>query len=200
MHHLFLASRNAHKTREFAQMLGAEFTLRDLRIHPEISEVIEDGRTLVENARLKAVTISEQLPGLVLADDSGLEVDSLGGAPGVYSARYAGEDATDEMNRRKLLAETNRLSPGSSRMARFRCVLALARKGEVLATFEGAVEGRIISEARGEGGFGYDPLFVPNEFEKTFAELLPAEKNAISHRAAAVAQLRSFFRTAQLAE
>lgn len=181
-------------------MLGGEFALQDLRIHPEIGEVIEDGATFAENARLKAVAISQQLPGLVLADDSGLEVDSLGGAPGVYSARYAGKGATDEVNRRKLLEELAQQAPGSSGAARFHCVLALARGGEVLTTFEGAAEGRIISGPRGEGGFGYDPLFQPNGFKKTFAELLPAEKNAISHRAAAVAQLRSFLKTAQLAE
>ena len=200
MHHLFLASRNPHKTREFAQMLGPEFALRDLQIHPEIEAVIEDGATFGENARLKAVAISRQLPGLVLADDSGLEVDSLGGAPGIYSARYAGKGATDETNRQKLLREMARLSPGSSRAARFRCVLTLARGGEVLATFEGAVEGRVTSAERGAGNFGYDPLFQANGFEKTFAELPPGEKNAISHRAAAVAQLLSFLRTAQPAK
>lgn len=180
-------------------MLGAEFALEDLRGHPEIDEVIEDGATFAENARLKVVAISRQLPGLVMADDSGLEVDSLGGAPGVYSARYAGEGATDETNRRKLLEEMARLSPGSSRAARFRCVLALARGGAAVATFDGAVEGRVVCAARGAGGFGYDPLFQPMGFEKTFAELSPAEKNAISHRAAAVAKLRSFLRTARLA-
>jgi XTP/dITP diphosphohydrolase len=200
MYRLFLASRNAYKTREFAHMLGAEFRLQDLWIYPEIGEVIEDGATFAENARLKAVAISRQVPGLVLADDSGLEVDSLGGAPGIYSARYAGKGATDKMNRRKLLEEMARRPRGSSRAARFRCVLALARGGEVLATFEGTAEGRIIGVGRGEGGFGYDALFQPNGFEKTFAELLSAEKNAISHRASAVTQLRSFLKTARLAE
>jgi XTP/dITP diphosphohydrolase len=199
-HHLFLASRNAHKTREFRQMLGAEFILQDLRTHPEIGQVVEDGATFAENARLKAVAISRQLPGLILADDSGLEVESLGGAPGVYSARYAGKNATDEMNRRKLLDEMAQLTPGSSRAARFRCVLALARSGEVLATFEGSAKGRITSEPRGDGDFGYDPLFQPNEVGQTFAELRPAEKNTISHRALAVAQLKSFLRTTHLAE
>ena len=200
MRHLLLASRNAHKTREFTQMLGAEFALQDLRIYPEIGEVVENGATFAENAQLKAVAISLQLPGLVLADDSGLEVESLGGAPGVYSARYAGTNATDEMNRQKLLEKMAQLPPGSSPAARFRCVLALARAGQVLATFEGAAEGRIISRARGEGGFGYDPLFQREGFEKTFAELRPAEKNAISHRALAVAQMRIFLRTTKLAD
>ena len=176
-------------------MLGPEFRLEDLQSFPEIGEVIEDGATFAENARLKATVVSRQLPGLVLADDSGLEVDALGGAPGIYSARYAGKSATDERNRRKVLEEMLRLPPGSSRTARFRCVLALARQGKVLATFDGVVEGQITSGARGDGGFGYDPLFQPDGFEKTLAELLPEEKNAISHRAAAVAHLKNFLKT-----
>ncbi len=200
MHRLLLASRNAHKTREFRQMLGTEFALRDLRIYPEIGQVVEDGATFTENARLKAVAISQQLPGLILADDSGLEVDSLGGAPGIYSARYAGEDATDELNRRKLLEEMAQLPPGTPSTARFRCVLALACGGEVLATFEGVAEGRIIQAARGGRGFGYDSLFQPNGFEKTFAELRPADKNSISHRALAVVRLKSFLRSTSFAE
>jgi len=169
-------------------------------MYPEISEVIEDGVTFAENARLKAAAISAQVPGLVLADDSGLEVDSLGGAPGIYSARYAGKGATDEMNRRKLLGEMARRPPGSSRAACFRCVLTLARRGEVLASFEGTAKGKITSVERGEGGFGYDPVFQPNGFEKTYAELFSAEKNAISHRARAVARLKNFLRTTQLPE
>lgn len=194
-YHLLLASRNAHKTRELAQILGSDFALEDLRSHPEMSEVIEDGTTFFENARLKAVTISQQLPGLVLADDSGLEVDSLDGAPGVYSARYAGEGATDETNRRRLLDELNRLLGGSSRAARFRCVLVLARDGDVLATFDGAVTGQILGAERGDAGFGYDPLFQPDGFERSFAELTPEEKNAMSHRAAAAEKLRTFLRS-----
>lgn len=189
---LFLATRNAHKTRELAQMLGPDFVLEDLRARPEIGEVVEDGATFFENARLKALTISRQIAGLILADDSGLEVDSLGGAPGVYSARYAGEGATDEANRRKLLAEMSLLPASASRDARFRCVLVLARDGQVLASFDGAVEGQILAEERGAGGFGYDPLFQPDGFGKSFAELGPEEKNAISHRAVAAAQLRTF--------
>ena len=192
MHHLFLASRNAHKTRELAQILGPGFALEDLRSHPEIGEVTEDGATFFENARLKAVTISRRLPGLILADDSGLEVDSLGGAPGVFSARYAGVGATDEMNRHRLRDELGRLAKGSSRAAHFRCVLVLAREGDVLATFEGAVSGQILETEHGRGGFGYDPLFQPDGFAKSFAELSPEGKNAISHRAAAAAQLRTF--------
>lgn len=200
MRHLFLATRNPHKTRELAAMLGAEFSLEDLRDHPEIGEVTEDGATFAENARIKALAISRQLPGLVLADDSGLEVDSLGGAPGIYSARYGGTSATDETNRRKLLEELARIPPDSPRTGRFCCVLALAWGGQVLATFTGAVEGRIVREERGASGFGYDPLFQPDGLDRTFAELPGAEKNAISHRGAAMANLRKFLANARLPE
>ena len=196
MQPLFLATRNAHKTWEFTAMLGAAFVLEDLRAHPEIGAVVEDGATFAENAERKAVAISRQLSGLVLADDSGLEADSLGGAPGVFSARYAGEDATDAANRRKLLEEMAQLESGAPRTARFRCVLVLARDGKAIATFEGVVEGEVVRAARGAAGFGYDPLFQPHGFKKTFAELSASEKNSLSHRAVAVAKLRNFLRTA----
>lgn len=193
MHRLWLATRNRHKTTELRAMLGADFALEDLSAHPEIGEVVEDGSTFAENAGLKAMAISRQLPGLALADDSGLEVDSLGGAPGIYSARYAGPAADDEENRRKLLAALVELGPGTSRRGRFRSVLALARAGVVLATFDGVVEGMIVQQERGDFGFGYDSLFVAEGFERTFAELPAAEKNRLSHRAMAVAKLRAFF-------
>lgn len=192
---LLLATRNAHKVREFAEILGGDFVLQDLSGHPEIGEVIEDGATFAENARLKAVAVSRQARGLVVADDSGLEVDSLGGGPGVRSARYAGDGATDAANRRKLLGAMAHFSSGQARRARFRCVLLLAREGEVLGEFEGAVEGEIISAERGVGGFGYDPIFRADGYEQTFAELSALEKNAISHRRAAAEKLRSFLQT-----
>ena len=178
-------------------MLGADFALEDLRAHPEIGAVIEDGATFSENARRKAVAVSRQLPGLVLADDSGLEVDSLGGAPGVFSARYAGPEATDAANRRKLL-EALRPIATPRRGARFRCTLALARDGRVLAICEGSVVGEIVRQARGSAGFGYDPLFQPNEFSETFAELPAATKNSISHRGRAVTKMKQFLRGANL--
>ncbi len=190
--HLLLATRNAHKRREFAQMLGEEFVLGDLSDHPEIAEVVEDGASFAENAALKAVTVSRQLPGLVLADDSGLEVDSLGGAPGIYSARYAGERATDAENRKKLLENLAALPSGADRSARFRCVLALARNGVLLTTMEGQIVGQVIDRERGNQGFGYDPIFCPVALERTMAELSASEKNEISHRALAVARLRQF--------
>ena len=198
MHHLLLATRNAHKTLEFKALLGADFALQDLGAHPDIGEVIEDGATFAENARLKAVTVSLQVPGLVLADDSGLEVDSLGGAPGVFSARYAGAEASDEANRQKLLVELAKRGPDAARMARFHCALALARDGRVLAICEGSVVGEIVRQARGSAGFGYDPLFQPNEFSETFAELPAATKNSISHRGRAVTKMKQFLRGANL--
>ena len=195
---LHLATRNAHKTREFVALLGAEFALTDLSAHLQIAEVIETGATFAENARLKAVAVSRELPGLVLADDSGLEIDSLGGAPGVFSARYAGAEASDEANRQKLLVELAKRGPDAARMARFHCALALARDGRVLAICEGSVVGEIVRQARGSGGFGYDPLFQPNEFSETFAELPAATKNSISHRGCAVTKMKHFLRTANL--
>ena len=197
MQHLFLATRNAHKTREFGEILGDDFALEDLRVHPEIGAVIEDGASFAENARLKAVAVSRQLPGLVLADDSGLEVDSLGGAPGVFSARYAGPEATGAANRRKLL-EALRPIATPHRGARFRCALALARDGRVLAICEGSVVGQIVRQARGSAGFGYDAVFQPNEFSETFAELPAATKNSISHRGRAVTKMKQFLRGANL--
>src|SRR5438445_7148158 len=125
---LIVASRNVHKTREIQQILGSEFAVRDLRACPEISEIIESGTSFEENAKLKALAVSRKLPGLVIADDSGLEVDALGGAPGIHSARYAGTNATNEGRIDKLLEELGRVDPTKEqRAARFRCVLALAR-------------------------------------------------------------------------
>ena len=195
---LILATRNVHKSREFAEMLGEKCCLTDLTTHAEIATPQETGATFEENARLKALSVSKQLPGLVLADDSGLEVDSLGGAPGIFSARYAGTGASDQANRRKLLEELARLGPAGARRARFRCVLALAQAGEVLATFEGAVEGEIVRAERGTSGFGYDPVFQPNGFSETFAELPAATKNSSSHRGRAVATMAHFLRAMNL--
>jgi XTP/dITP diphosphohydrolase len=190
---LIVATRNADKTRELQQILGPGFTFRDLRAHSEISEIAETGTSFEENARLKARSVSRKLPGLVIADDSGLEVDALGGAPGIYSARYAGTNATNKERIDKLLEELARVdATKEQRGARFRCVLALARNGEVLGTFEGIVEGQIADRPRGSRGFGYDPIFVPNGFQQTFGQLRPAEKNQLSHRARALEKLRAF--------
>jgi XTP/dITP diphosphohydrolase len=188
---LLFATRNAHKTKEIRKILGPQFQVNDLAEHPEIPHIAETGRTFEENAILKAVAVSKRVPGLVVADDSGLEVDALGGAPGIYSARYAGPAASDKEKIEKLLEELVRVgAPKDARSARFRCVLALARKGEVLGLFEGVVEGQIADRPRGLHGFGYDPIFVPNGFQRTFGELKSAEKNQLSHRARALEKLR----------
>jgi XTP/dITP diphosphohydrolase len=199
MQQLIVATRNPNKTREIQEILGAEFEVRDLWVYPEIPETTESGKSFEENAKLKAVAVSKKIAGLVLADDSGLEVEALGGAPGIYSARYAGGNATDdEQNVQKLLEELARIgAKRDRRRARFRCLLALARDGQILGTFEGTVEGTIVDPARGSHGFGYDPIFVPKGFQQTFAEL-PAElKNRISHRARAIRALRAGLAAAQ---
>ena len=184
---LVVATRNRHKTREIQHILGPEIRVRDLAAHPEIAEIRERGMSFEENAKLKALATSRQLPALVIADDSGLEVDALAGAPGIYSARYAGANATDPDRIDKLLRELARVrATNDRRRARFRCVVALARDGNLLGTFEGIVEGRIADEARGDSGFGYDPIFIPEGFEQTFGELPTEVKNAISHRAKAI--------------
>lgn len=183
--HLTVATRNAHKVEEIAAMLIERFEVRDLSGIAEAPEIEETGSTFSANATLKAVGISRVVPGLVLADDSGLEVDALGGAPGVNSARYAGTHGDDAGNNAKLL-EALGGRPEQERTGRFRCVMVLAQGGEVLAEFDGSVEGHLIVKQRGDGGFGYDPLFVPMGFAETFGELGAEVKNQLSHRARAL--------------
>jgi XTP/dITP diphosphohydrolase len=187
---LLAATRNRHKTQEIQQILGPEFRIHDLLAHPEISEIYETGTSFEENAKIKALAVSSHLAGFVIADDSGLEVDALNGAPGIHSARYAGEKATDSHKIDKVLGKLTRVDAAEGeRRARFRCVVALARGGNLLATFEGTTEGRIANEPRGTSGFGYDPIFVPEGFEQTFGELPAEVKNAISHRGKAIRAL-----------
>jgi XTP/dITP diphosphohydrolase len=187
---LVVATRNRHKAREIQHILGPEFKVRDLGAHPDVTEIRESGTSFQENAKLKALAASRQLPALVIADDSGLEVDALGGAPGIFSARYAGANATDREKIDKLFRELARVrGTGDERRARFRCVAALARNGDLLGTFEGTVEGRITDKARGDSGFGYDPIFIPEGLEQTFGELPTEVKNTISHRAKAIRAL-----------
>ena len=190
---LLVATRNAHKTEEIQRILGPQFNVTDLAAHPEIPHIAESGTTFQENAILKAVAVSKRMPGFVIADDSGLEVEALGGAPGVHSARYAGMNATDQEKTDKLLEELTRVgATKNARRARFRCVLALAYKGNVLGAFEGIIKGQIADRPRGSHGFGYDPIFMPEGFQQTFGELAPAEKNQLSHRARALERLRTF--------
>jgi len=186
---LLIATHNAHKTGEMRAILGAYFDeITDLTSIPGMEPPIEDGDTFAANSTIKALAASSERPeSLILSDDSGLEVDALGGAPGIYSARYSGEDATDATNRDKLLEElAKRERAGSPRTARFRCVVTVAKGGEVLAQFDGAVEGSISEAMTGEGGFGYDPVFIPEGYDQSFAQLSEAIKNGMSHRGRAL--------------
>ncbi len=185
---MILATRNGHKVRELAEILPDV----DLRALPEAVEMPpETGTTFEENALIKAHAAREVTGEIVIADDSGLEVDALEGRPGVYSARYAGENASDGENLDKALADlaaAGGFTEPDGSAARYVCVIALIDdEGEHL--FRGTCEGRLVAEPRGDGGFGYDPAFVPEatgpEDQRTMAELTPEEKNAISHRAAA---------------
>jgi len=178
---LTIATANAGKGREFGDLLGDAWTIRTLADFPDLPEVVEDGDSFEANARKKAEEISRIVDGPVLADDSGLEVDFLHGAPGIYSARYAGEGKDDQANNRKLL-EALAAVPEEQRGAQFHCVLAIAFQGRTLKTFDGIIRGTILREEKGLGGFGYDPLFQPDGFSKTTAEMTPDEKHAISHR------------------
>ena len=188
---LLLATRNANKTREVREILGDAWEVEDLTARPDVPDVEETGETCEENARLKAVAGSAHYDGWVLADDSGLEVDALGGAPGVRSARFAGDNA-DMAENRALLLEKLREVRGKERGGRFHCVLALAKGGEVLRVFHGTIEGVITPAERGSGGFGYDPLFVPEGSCRTFAEMAGAQKHALSHRGRALAALAAY--------
>jgi XTP/dITP diphosphohydrolase len=191
VHALLLATRNAHKTREFSEILGNEFVVRDLSGEQDAPEIEETGVTFAENAILKAIAISRRFPGLVVGDDSGLEVDALDGAPGVYSARYSGPGAKDSENISRLLLELHKLSIQGAFAARFRCVLAIASAGKLFHSVEGVVEGTIVEPPRGTRGFGYDPVFQPAGLAETFGEIAPEKKNRISHRANAIRLLRA---------
>ncbi|MGM9919610.1 MAG: XTP/dITP diphosphatase [Bhargavaea sp.] len=189
MNEVIIATKNRGKAKDFEALLSPYgikvLTLYD--VAPEL-EIEETGTTFRENAALKAETVAEKLGKMVIADDSGLAVDALGGKPGVYSARYSGEGATDERNIEKLLAELSGV-PDEERTARFVCVLAVAAPGTETRFFEGACEGRILRTPAGENGFGYDPVFyVPME-ERTMAQLTPEEKAVVSHRGEAIRSL-----------
>ena len=187
---IVLASRNQGKIKEIETMLAVLgiriFSLND---YPETPEIIEDGKSYLDNALKKGRTISEATGEIVIADDSGLEVDALGGAPGIYSARYAGDGADDLQNNRKLLDDLKGV-PKTGRGATFRCVLVLYPPEGRYEVFEGLWEGRIAERPTGEGGFGYDPLFFLPQKGLTVAQLSPEVKNGISHRADAFAKMK----------
>jgi len=189
MKQIVFATNNLHKLSEVRQILGNTIELLSLREIGCHEDIPETGKTLEENAVMKAKYVFEHYHIDCFADDTGLEVDALGGAPGVYSARYAGGEGHDsEANMSKLLYE---LGENNNRKARFRTVIALIEKGE-LHQFDGIVNGEIIRERRGGEGFGYDPIFQPEGYDKTFAELGLDVKNKISHRARATAKLAEY--------
>jgi XTP/dITP diphosphohydrolase len=193
---LVVGSRNPKKREEIVEILGdLGLDLRDLTSWPDAPEVVEDGATFADNARKKAIELARYLGQWALGEDSGLVVPALNGRPGVHSARYAGKQGDDAANNARLLAELAPL-PDDRRAAYYVCTAALADPaGEVRAVVEGRCHGIIIREPRGSGGFGYDPLFLIPEYHRTFGELSPRVKHALSHRARALAQLRPVLRT-----
>lgn len=187
---LVFATHNAHKAREIAAMLPDGYTMKtldEIGLHDEIPET---GSTLEENSRQKVDYVLSRCTCNCFADDTGLMVDALGGAPGVYSARYAGESATYEDNVNKLLDVMNGIE---ERGARFVTVITLSLEGEIY-TFTGSVEGEITTSASGSEGFGYDPIFLPRESDRTFAQMTMDEKASISHRGRAFAQMIDFLK------
>ena len=181
MKNIVFATNNKNKLREIRDIVGSKYnilSLSDINCHEDIPETAD---TIEGNALLKARFVKEKYGYDCFADDTGLEVEALDNRPGVYSARFAGEDCNSENNINKLLSELEGIE---NRKARFRIVIALI-KGEIEEEFEGVIYGNISHERHGEGGFGYDKVFVPENYEKTFAEMLPEEKNSISHRAKA---------------
>ena len=187
---IVFASGNLGKVREIREMLsGMNIELASLKDYPDIPEIVEDGKTFLENALKKARTVSERTAQAVLADDSGLQVDALGGEPGIYSARYAGEGASDDDNINLLLEKLKEVPP-EKRTASFCCVLVLYNTDGTYESFESRWPGRIIDDRRGDNGFGYDPVFYVPELNKTAAELPPEIKNRISHRGQSFLKLK----------
>ena len=196
---LLLATRNEGKLAELRQLLGdLPFELCELSDFPDVEAVPETGKSFIENASLKAAGYAKRTGLLTLADDSGLEVDALAGAPGILSARYAGEGASDAERTTRLLVELL-IVPAVQRSARFVSAIAIGNSGgNILKVSVGTCDGHIDFAPRGSGGFGYDPVFIPNGYDKTFAELKSAIKNQISHRARALLDAREFLRTLTL--
>lgn len=187
---MIIATKNAGKAKEFESLFGEYgYEIKTLLDYPEISDVPETGETFKENAYQKAEAISKQLNTIVLADDSGLEVDALNGQPGIYSARFAGEHGNDKKNNEKLLKELIDI-PLEDRGANFHCSLVLVGPDRESLHVSGKVYGLILESARGSNGFGYDPLFYVPELGKSMAELTNDEKNKISHRAIAIEKLK----------
>lgn len=187
---IIFASRNRGKIKELqALLMDSGVTLYSLEDYPDLSDIKEDGNSFLENALKKAKTVAELTGEVVLADDSGLEVEALNGAPGIYSARYAGEEGDDGKNILKLLNDLRGIPP-TGREAVFRCILVLCRPDGRYQAFDGSWDGRIAEAPAGQGGFGYDPVFYLPERGVTVAELPVEIKNGISHRAKAAAKLK----------
>lgn len=185
---IVLATRNKNKVKEFQEILkDTDLELKSLDDFGPIPEAIEDGQTFDDNAYKKAIHTAKILGIPAIADDSGLVVDALNGEPGVFSARYAGPDATDADNCEKLL---DQLNGKENRSAHFMCVISIAVPSGPALTYEGRCDGVILKEKRGESGFGYDPLFYFEDFGKTFAEATMAEKNVVSHRGKALQEVK----------
>ncbi|MGG1247538.1 XTP/dITP diphosphatase [Bacillus spizizenii] len=189
MKEAIIATHNPGKLKEFKEILEPRgYDVKSLADIGFTEEIEETGHTFEENAILKAEAVAKAANKMVIADDSGLSIDNLGGRPGVYSARYAGEQKDDKANIEKVLSELKGIEK-EQRTARFRCALAVSIPGEETKTVEGHVEGYIAEEPRGEYGFGYDPIFIVKDKDKTMAELTSDEKNKISHRADALKKL-----------
>jgi XTP/dITP diphosphohydrolase len=190
MKEIIIASKNKGKVKEFETLLAPMgFQVQSLLDYPHSIDVDETGTTFEENAILKAEIIANTYQRVTIADDSGLEIDSLGGKPGIYSARYAGPEKNDQANMVKVLEELSDVEAIADRSARFACALALAAPGEKTKTVVGFCEGFIAKEPSGENGFGYDPIFIVRDLHQTMAELTKEEKNQISHRAIALKKL-----------
>lgn len=187
---LVVATRNKDKLREIKALLkGLPVEVFSLDSFKGVPEVIEDGKALKDNAIKKAVQVSKFLKKFTVADDSGLEVEALNGSPGVYSARFSGKGATYKSNNEKLLRLLKGV-PLAKRKACFKCVIAAADKGRVIGAAEGVCYGKICFASKGDNGFGYDPVFIPDGYKKTFAEMPLAGKNKISHRSKALAKAK----------
>jgi len=185
---LYLATQNKHKIEELSALLGNRFVIKSISELGVVDDIPETGKTLAENSRQKAQFIADRFGVTCLSDDSGLEVDCLGGLPGVFSARFAGEPKNDLANSNKLMVE---MSQYADRSARFVTVLTFHQNGQFYQ-FEGEIRGEIMLSPRGNQGFGYDPLFQPENESRTFAEMTLSEKNLIAHRARALHKFKTF--------
>lgn len=194
MRELVIATRNKKKQLELERLLeGLDVKVYSLDHFKNLPEVVEDGETFKANAKKKALEISSRIDKLVMADDSGLEVRALDNSPGIHSARYAGASQDDKKNNAKLLRELKGLNT-KDRRACFRCVICLSKGRKIIGITEGKVEGEITFKPQGDTGFGYDPLFIPRGYKRTFAQLGPATKDGLSHRAAALKKAKKIIR------